>query len=99
MKCRFCGEPIDDVFGVTKVFKGITYFLCARDPDCSTLNHFDGHFFVFHGRTAINRHKGRKCLLDIQFETDPEYFLVDFLDGTKEIVHIDNLSHEIENDL
>ena len=98
MKCRFCDELIDDVFGTTKVFKGVTYLVCP-EIDCSTLNHFEGSYFVFHGGTDINRHKGKKCLLDIQFETDPKMFLVDFLDGTKEICHIDNLSHEIENDL
>lgn len=99
MICRFCEEPIDKDWDEKRVFKGVTYYVCPRDPDCSTLNSDEGRFFTFHGGTAINRHKGRSCLLDIQFETDPKMFLVDFMDGTKEIVHIDNLELEFESDL
>lgn len=98
MKCRFCHAGIDPDFDDTKSFKGVTYFVCP-DDDCRTLNHFKGEMFIFYGGTAENRHKGRKCLLDIQLSTDPKMFLVDFLDGTKEICNIDNLQREIEDDI
>lgn len=96
--CKFCQNEIDTTFDDTLEVKGVTYYFCSN-VDCRTLNTFQGEYFIFKGGTSINRYRGLKCVLDTQFITDPSLFLVDFLNGTKEICHIDNLEREIETDL